>query len=779
MYLLSIFLRHTNNNLQTPVPYMKYIGNIIKLFIAFSLILFDLSGIKAAHIVGGEIGYECLGNENYRFTMKIYKEGWGPPIPGQMIADFDMPAFVTIYRGNETSIFEHINVPLQSRNPIEVNISNPCLEPDVDDIEVEEAIYSFDVNLPFHPQGYTISYQRCCRNASIGNIFSPADVGATYTIELTEAAQTQNSDGTCGNSSPVFNNFPPVAICSNEPINFDHSATDADGDQLEYEFYLPYDGASPAQPQPGDAPPPPYGTINFINPTYTFNTPLGNNPANPVNIDPNTGFLSGVPLTVGQFVVGIAVREYRNGQLLSITRRDFQFNVVDCQASVIADIVEDEIIIEANGEFFFNRLCGDSVYTIVDDSYESVPGVIQDWYWAFVIDGDTVESTDQNPTFTFPNYDTYEGILIINRGLPSCTDTANLSVGVYPDITSDFTIGMDTCATAPISFFDQAWSGSDTIIQWVWDYGDGIIDTFDTSMDPIHQYENSGNYNAALTVTDINNCEETYSLPVSYFPTPTLEAYVEGGDGCVPQSVTIRNLSFPNVGYQMVWDYGNGVTEERNDSIFSYTYNTPGVFDVYLNIISPSGCNIDGPVGEVTALENPVAGFDYLPRELSNLNPTVVFRDLSQSAFFYEWDFGNGDVSSFPEPIYTYPDTGTYVVRQVVTHFNGCTDTAIQVLDVVPVFTYFLPNAFTPNFDGVNDLFGGIGEFYAINEFEFTIWNRWGERIFETNDPHEMWNGRKHNTGDYVQNGVYMCLVKIRGARGETLELKSYATVVR
>ena len=151
-------------------------------------------------------------------------------------------------------------------------ITNPCLvQPDVC---VERAIYTATVTLPPVTGGYDIVYQRCCRNNGVANI--PQDQGATYLVHIPDPAQA-----TC-NNSPRFNNFPPMFVCVNAPIVFDHSATDPDGDQLVYSLCDPYEGGDATCPNPSpasgggcptspNAPPynpvlytPPYSPANFV-----------------------------------------------------------------------------------------------------------------------------------------------------------------------------------------------------------------------------------------------------------------------------------------------------------------------------------------------------------------------------------------------------------------------------------------------------------------------------------------------------------------------------------
>jgi gliding motility-associated-like protein len=141
--------------------------------------------------------------------------------------------------------------------------------------------------------------------------------------------------------------------------------------------------------------------------------------------------------------------------------------------------------------------------------------------------------------------------------------------------------------------------------------------------------------------------------------------------------------------------------------------------------------------------------------------------------------FGNEGLAFIASPTYQFKDTGLYTIQQVVFHENGCTDTAVAKLDVIPVVTYFLPNAFTPNFDSRNDVYKGVGIVEGMTDFELSIWARWGERVFYTRDPDEGWNGRKHNSGDDLPDGVYVCVVKYTDPRSNPVEIKEFATLLR
>ena len=302
----------------------------------FFFLLFFTTEINAAHIIGGEMTYVCQGddpntpgNKLYLFTLTVYRDcdadGAGfDSSPGGGLHK----GTITPFLGNEYFDWDNDGDPLNSiilDAPV-VDTIDPadgitaCVEIPTD-VCTERGIYTFTVSLPVANDTYTISYQRCCRNAAITNIEFPGEAGSTYTVEITPFGQQE-----C-NSSPFFANVPPVVVCLNENLNFDHSAFDFDGDQLVYEFCSPLLGGSTSNvaPQPPQENPPPYNGVQFVLPNYSFSNPLGGQPQ--VTINPFSGLIAGVPDVQGTFVVGICVKEFRNGNLLSTVQRDYQFTV--------------------------------------------------------------------------------------------------------------------------------------------------------------------------------------------------------------------------------------------------------------------------------------------------------------------------------------------------------------------------------------------------------------------------------------------------------------------
>lgn len=725
----------------------------------------------ALHIIGGEMTYVCLGEDPnnpgsnlYLITMKVYRDCYGNGAAFDSAPGSGTTATVTVYKGN--SGFPFIQ-SISLAPPIITNIdpsmvNNPCLVIPTN-VCVQEGIYNFQVSLPIdNAASYHLVYQRCCRNQTITNIVNPDDAGSTYTVEITPLAQT-----TC-NSSPVFNNFPPVVICVNEPMLIDHSAFDAEGDQLVYEFCSPLLGGSTNNVAPNPDGPPPFNNVQYVLPNYTALKPLGVNTN--VGINTNTGLITGTPVVQGQFVVGVCVSEYRNGELMSVVQRDFQFNVAYCEPTVFADLDGVDA-----GEVFKYYSCIDSTVLFTNESTDEQ--FIEEYIWEFDIPGDNPLSFfERDITVTFPGPGNYTGTMILNPGT-DCSDTASIEVIIAPPINADFTASYDSCVAGPVNFTDITALGEVTVYEWLWDFDDGNAST---EQNPSHQYEVPGLRNIQMIVTDEIGCKDTIEHFVNWYPSPPF-IIVEPSSfiGCPPKEISFLNLSAPiDETYDIFWDFGDGGTATGVNP--TYTYETPGVFDISIEITSPIGCFKDKVFREWIYIDSlPVADFTYSPERVSSFEPTVEFTNESKHAVGWDWTFDKFGTTILKDPVFTFPDTGMIAVELIVTHLYGCQDTIVKIIDVEPLVTFFMPNAFTPNQDGKNEFFMAGGAFRGIRDYDMKILNRWGGVVFESSDPNIGWNGLENNTGRMSQNGVYVYIVRFTGPRGQTHEYKGFATLIR
>lgn len=744
------------------------------LFACLTLLLGQYNESFAAHIIGGEITYECLGtnpagtSNTYRITMRIFRDCQGGG------ADFDsnpgtpFEATVSIYQDGSTlpRIF-YLDAPEVSR--IEPT-SDPCFSIP-ENICVEEGIYVFETDLPIVDDTYHIVYQRCCRNSTITNITSPSLTGATYTTELTAEAQR-----VC-NSSPAFENSLPIVVCIDQPLSFDLSGTDAEGDSLVYEFCTPLLGGGPDTDFPetadGVAPnpdnPPPYESVEFIQPTYSATNPLGNI-AN-AQIDRSTGLFTASPKMFGQFVIAVCMYEYRDGELLSLTHRDFQINVTNCTPKVIAQIAADSVVLADDA--FFLKACGIEGVELTNESVER--DNILSFFWEFNIQGETQRYDSWDLSLDFPAAGEYSGQLILNPNT-SCGDTANIFISARPNVNADFAIDYDTCFGGTVQFEDLSSAESMQLTDWRWDFGDG---TESSLQNPTHDYQSLNEFQVRLQVTDINDCTDEIIKPLPYFPIPmALEVQPSIFQVCAPDTVQFTNLSEPlDDRYLVEWDFGDGGTSNAINP--TYVYESPGNFDVSLSVTAPTGCRVFAEFDDlIFAQLRPKADFSFTPAQPDLRNSTLTIFNTSEDADAYEWLLNGSFESVLENPIISLLDTGFQSIELIALNENGCTDTLIQFVDIAPEVFAYLPNAFSPNDDGENDGFQILGLLGEVRAYEMQIWDRWGNLIFETTDINRPWRG---NTLSNVAAsiGVYVYTISFLGPRDKSYQYSGSVTLMR
>ncbi len=736
---------------------------------------------RAEHIIGGTITYECLGlngtadSVTYRFFMRIYRDCREGQTGFDSQPNAATSATVSFFNGQDLVSDNGFGLGLAAPTvtSIDLNFNNPCVEIP-QDICVEEGLYIFTETLPLTADTLSIVYQRCCRNNTISNILDPGGTGATYVGQITPFAQVE-----C-NSSPVFNQFPPVVICSNRDFVFDHSATDPDGDSLVYFLCDPLvgggsnsqnaNGLNGIHPDPDG--PPPYASVEFIQPTFSAQQPMG--PMANVAIDPSTGRLTATPSFQGQFVMSVCVEEYRNGVLLSTVRREIQFNVVTCREGVVADIASDEV--GPNGELVINS-CGDPEVQVANQSGQEA--FLEGFRWELDLGGgNTAVETTRNLDFTFPGVGQYPGLLIVNpaTAVDECKDTAVLLFNIFPEVAADIDLSLDSCSLDPVQFSSTVTAPAGGLT-YAWSFGDG---QGAATANASHTYGQAGNFSIAFTATDANGCSDSQTASLAYFPIPDDPlSGLSGVAGCSPVAVTFPPLAGPiNDAYTILWDFGDG--NAASGQAPAHAYNSAGLFDVSVDVVSPTGCTWDSLLTDFADIGlTPTADFSFSPSRPDYFDPVVKFTDQSLNAEVWDWRFGQVGASTLPNPSFIFPDTGQYAIQLIVSHSSGCSDTTVQTLDVIPRVTYFMPNAFTPNEDGLNDTFQGVGRMDLARNFSFSVWNRWGEQVFYTEDPSLGWNGRRNNEGPLLQSGVYVYLVRYEVPRQGPVRQKGQFMMIR
>ncbi|WP_310396038.1 gliding motility-associated C-terminal domain-containing protein [Hymenobacter sp.] len=295
---------------------------------------------RATHIVGGEMELVHNTGESYTLLLNLYFDAANGS-PNALDADLT----ASIFEKGTNRRMMNVLLPLVSNTF--VNYTNPaCTLPT---LSTRKLVYSRNILLPStysNPQGYYVAVERCCRNNAISNIFNPDNAAQAFYLEFPAVVRR---GAPFIDSTPRI--FPPLAdyACLNELFYYDFGGQDADGDSLVYDLITPLNGHSDANvPKPAAAQPAPYAPITWLPPAPTApgappRTPLSEQyqiPGAPtLQIDRATGRLTVRPTDLGLFVFGVRCAEYRRGEKIGESRRDFQLMVLACAINTTPSLV--------------------------------------------------------------------------------------------------------------------------------------------------------------------------------------------------------------------------------------------------------------------------------------------------------------------------------------------------------------------------------------------------------------------------------------------------------
>ncbi len=277
-------------------------------------------------------------------------------------------------------------------------------------------------------------------------------------------------------------------------------------------------------------------------------------------------------------------------------------------------------------------------------------------------------------------------------------------------------------------------------------------------------------------------CGDTASTTITVIALPVITFTPDITIGCEPTTINfVSTVDQPGGNY--LWNFGDGNTSTAANASNTYLMYNAGVpYDVTLTYINTYGCKDSvTQVGLITIYSQPVALFTATPQPTDIMSPEIHFHDHSTGVIDnWAWTFGTGAFSSLQNPSYTYADTGSYFVQLIVSNINGCVDTTAHTIVIDPILTCYIPNSFSPNDEnGLNDEFMLKGTNILADGFEMSIFNRWGERIFYTNDFTKGWNGRKFNTGEVVDLGVYVYKINLKDWKGLGHEYIGHVTLLK
>ena len=704
----------------------------------------------STHLVGGEMYYEYMGDNQYEISLVIYRD-CGPTNTNG--TGFDNAANIAVYEGFQ--LFSQSQIPLNGNavSTIDLQSGNPCAELPAG-VCVERAVYTTLLTLLPSSETYTIVYQRCCRNPQVINLQDPTNTGFTIFVEVPPVLGNDNIDLTV-NSTARFDDLPQGYVCIDQPFSLPNPATDPDGDSLRYSIGDVFLGGSFAAPTPNPPLPPPYNNVVWDN-GYTPLTPLGNDEADWITVDPATGTLSGSPTTVGKYVIGLYVTEYRqdeDGNWTDISRmfRDFTIDVVPC-ALVFPAVQWPEPCSGLDLSFAVNA----------DEGAFS---------WDFGTGSPEDTSSSSAPNFVFEEAGPYTVSLAYDLG--GCGDSLEQDILVAPPISADFSIGGFSCLangwSQDVSYSGDTPGATGSLV-WTVDGEEAGNGT-----NPSGLFVPPGPHTLAANLVSTIGCELTTELDVD-LPGLPVAAFTVSDPPCNGLEISFTNQSSDASSYEWQFDLNDASTAGAPESGLenpTWSYSGFGQFEALL-IAQPGAACADSVLVPLSVLpQDPlVMSFGAVEPLACSLETDVDFTFDGAFADDVSWSFGSAGSASGDTVNFDFGTSGLFPVTLTITNDTcGTVQTAnfeVYVPELVSEVEMVIPNIFTPNADGKNDRFRvgtrlvGNGQAQEINTSSFTqfklqVYDRWGVLVHVSEGAGAGWDGRIG--GRLAAPGVYYYIV--------------------
>lgn len=780
----------------------------------------------ATHIVGGIMSVEHLAGNNYKVSLRVYRDCLNGEAP------FDNPAIVGVFSKKTNELIATYSLPLVSQQILpfaaascENSLPSGCTDMGVNEAEVTISPQVFD-----EKEGYYLSYQRCCRNGIIRNIREPGDAGIAIYTEIP-------SPRFFTSSSPRISENPNVLLCQDKLTTYNFGFKDPDGDVLKYSMTNPIRGnLTKNNPQDPDPTSGPYPLTSWQGGYSTANQILGN-PS--LTIHPNTGEINLSPSEVGTYVIAIKVEEFRAGQKIGEVTLELQFNVAPCfQPAPIVNI-SDSTGKELKNNIAFIQTPNSACYSIkVEDPTDSLFMEIEN------ISEDTTifpKPVYQQQIAALQNISTticWEAAcnlpsnttqtLRISIRDNGCPKFARLSYTVklisipYPNHGPTDLLCMTLADNKQTTLY---WGDSTPVTPYFKHYNlyrrvDGgpfvLIDSISNKATRSYTDLNTPDYsvhNYEYMMRCVNQCNNI-GEPSDTLGTFEQLKFIPDQQQII--SVSVAKNQFIEVTWPKTWekDFAQYYVYKKQapDPVYKLVYQTHHINDTLYrdkhvdvastsycyHIVMKDTCDNYGPIGyeacsillngETSPFESRISWTGYhgwcegvSEYDIVNKGDRATQWDTrsvtgNDSAFIdNQLDPNSGLFSYYIVAHQQDPSATGYATKTGPVMFYNATSTS-NTIELSQKPGIFVPNAFTPNNDQLNDTWN-IRDIF-IKDYKLMVYNKWGQNIFSTTDKNEQWTG-KLSSGAEAPSDVYIYTLTYSGYDNTTLTLKGNVTILR
>ncbi len=454
---------------------------------------------------------------------------------------------------------------------------------------------------------------------------------------------------------------------------------------------------------------------------------------------------------------------YTNQNLTNVTAGNYTLTVQDVNKCTIYKSVTilqpQELKVSVNTDFFTCKNTNNTLIASVTGG--TLNGGTYSYIWS-------TNSTNNEITVNVSNNSQY---FVTVTDANNCTATTTSNILIYDDIQLTTSVSDDTvCPGNPILIDGNVIGGSSPVT---------ITMNNNISSLPSNFYPTINDNNITITATDQCGSTATNIESVNLFPVPNINISSDIIQGCPPLVVNFNEGSNTNNAIYN-WTFGENDNNYTGTNNPTHIFENSGIYDVSLELTTENGCKTQQTINNmITVFAQPEAMFEATPEVVSFINPQVEFTNYSTENYNNFWYFGDGNMSNLINPYHSYTQIGEYDVLLVTETEHGCIDSVKHHITVQNEFTLYIPTAFSPDGDGINDGFKAVGHGIDIDNYYIAVYDRWGEVIWSSTDLFEEWKGTAKNGNKTIQVGTYKWIVVCKDFNGVEHTKSGNVTIVR
>ncbi len=392
----------------------------------------------------------------------------------------------------------------------------------------------------------------------------------------------------------------------------------------------------------------------------------------------------------------------------------------------------------------------------------------QSWNWG---DGNSDDGNFAQIDHSYSSEGSFDVKLAVktNKG---CFSELTRSINIIPFPKADFKV-FHNCVNQNVEFTDL--SSGQEINRWKWNFpSPEAIATNINSQIPEVKYKSAGLFNVWMKITNKYECADSVLKQVIIHPRPTADynygTLCQGTDNLFTDNSIIADTLLTDYSWSALTT--NGIISNYPGNPAEVFFKESTDYTVKLKVMDGFGC-MDSISKVVGINPQPDGNFDF-SQNYGSIQGLTKFSNYTTGASEYLWDFGNQDQSSEKDPETTYTVENEYTVKLISTSGAGCTDTLKKSFYYLPAL--WIPDAFTPDNNGMNDIFKPVTQRSTLKPYSLQIYNRWGQLIFTSSEPELGWDGCFK--GESCPSGYYHYILRYRTGEPSASEIKTSSGVV-